>query len=325
MTIFLSLVILTVSTDAHNLPHRLHRRQVPAACSTSCAWIASLSECDVTDITCLCGVITGAGADVNACQTCLQTDDPDISSDIQEVTELCPSTGAPPVTGSSPTLSGTATGTSPTATGTDCADICAPIASAEATCTAGDSCLCPTVVAAGPACSQCLLTINATLASSVGAAISICNSEFPTATPTGGSLTACSSQCALINQALTACTDQSCFCTTLIGQGPACSQCYATVNVTEASVLSAALVTCQSMLPGVTGIPSGNNATQTAGLFPTATSAPTQSNSQVVTLAPATTSSHSAGMSGFDVIVGGSLVQWMTILALFGGMLGVFL
>jgi hypothetical protein len=121
---------------------------------------------------------------------------------------------------------------------------------------------------------------------------------------------------------LTACTDESCFCTTLIGQGPACSQCYATVNATEASVLSGALVTCQSLLPGVTGIPSVN-ATQTSALFPTAAPAPTQS--QTVTLTAATSSSHSAGMGGFDVILGGSLIQSITILALVGGVFGLFI
>lgn len=311
---------MTVSADGHNLRHRLHRRQIPAACATPCAWLTPLSSCDTTDITCLCGVVNGAGADVNTCATCLQPLDPSISADIQEVAQICPSTGAAPITEpNSPTTGGTAT-SPPTATGTDCAGLCDPIASAEASCAVGDSCLCPTVVAAGPACSQCLLNVNATLASSVGVAISICNSEFPaTATATGG---ACSSECALINQALTACTDESCFCTTLIGQGPACSQCYATVNATEASVLSGALVTCQSLLPGVTGIPSVN-ATQTSALFPTAAPAPTQS--QTVTLTAATSSSHSAGMGGFDVILGGSLIQSITILALVGGVFGLFI
>jgi len=322
-------VILTVSADGHNLRRQLQRRQIPTACTTPCAWLTPLSACDTTDITCLCGVVNGAGSDVNTCATCLQSLDPTIAADIQEVAEICPSTGAPPLTesnspatGSSLIIGGTTTAP-PTVTGTDCASVCDPIASAEASCVAGDSCLCPTVVAAGPACSQCLLNVNATLASSVGAAINICNSEFPTATATGG-LAACSSQCALINQALTACTDESCLCTTLIGQGPACSQCFATVNATEASILSGAIVTCQSLLPGVTGIPL-TNATQSSGLFPTAAPAPTKSSSQTVALTAATSSSHSAGMSDFGAIFGGSFIQWITILALVGGVFGVLI
>ena len=218
---------------------------------------------------------------------------------------------------------GTIITTSPTVTGTDCASLCDPLASAEASCTA-DSCLCPTVVVAGPACSQCLLNTNASLASSVGMAISICNSEFPAATTTATGLAeGCSSQCALINQALTACSDESCFCTTLIGEGPACSQCFATVNITEASVLSGAIVTCQSLLPGVTGIPAAN-ATQTKGS--TLTGFPsTVSTGQTVALTGSTSSAHSAGMSDFDGIFAGNFIMWVTVLALVGGVFGVFI
>ena len=322
-------MIQSVSADVHNIRRQLQRRQVPAACTTSCAWLTPLSNCASTDLTCLCGIVNGAGADVQTCATCLQPTNPDITTDIQEVAELCPSSGAPPITepagtttAGSVTLAGTATTTTPsTVTDTDCSSVCDPIVSAEASCTA-DSCFCPTVVVAGPACSQCLLNSNATVASSIGVAINICNSEFPSTATTGAGSTGCSSQCALINQALTACTDEACFCTTLIGEGPACSQCYATVNITEASILSGALVTCQSLLPGVTGIPSGNATTKGPTLtgFPT-----TQSTAQTIALTGSTSSSHSAGMSDFDGIFEGSFVGWVTVLALVGGVFGVFI
>ena len=321
-------MIQSVSANVHNIRRHVQRRQVPAACTTSCAWLTPLSNCGTTDLNCLCGIVNGAGADVQTCATCLEPTNPDISTDIQEVAELCPSSGAPPITESAGTttesaaLGATATTTTPsTVTDTDCSSLCDPIVSAEASCTV-DSCFCPTVVVAGPACSQCLLNTNATVASSIGLAINICNSEFPATTGAGS--TGCSSQCALINQALTACTDESCFCTTLIGEGPACSQCFATVNITEASILSGAIATCQSLLPGVTGIPSGNGTQTTKG--PALTGFPsTQSTVQTVALTGSTSSSHSAGMSDFDGIFEGSFVRWVTVLALVGGVFGVFI
>ena len=319
-------MIPTVYADVHNLRRQLERRQVPAECTTPCGWLTALSNCATTDLSCLCGVVLGAGTNVNTCATCLQSLDPTISNDILQVAQVCAGSGATPITEPGPVTSGSSTvpgGTPTVVTETDCGSLCAPLATAEASCGA-DSCLCPTVVVAGPACSQCLMNVNVTLASSVGLALSLCNSEFPTATTTAAPI-GCSGECSLINQALTACTDESCFCTTLIGQGPACSQCYATVNVTEASILSAAILTCQSLLPGVTGIPSSSNTTTTSRGPAATTSTPKGSSSQTVTLNTASPSSQSGGRSDFDRMVGGSFVLWVTVLILIAGMFEVFI
>jgi hypothetical protein len=131
------------------------------------------------------------------------------------------------------------------------------------------SCYCKIVDAAGSnvaACAACLQPINATLADGVEQVATICEGSVPpgasgsttpsfggtptTAGTTGistGNPTSCSAQCANIATALTACPDVTCFCPTLLASGSACSQCFATVNVTEASLLSVAISECKTV------------------------------------------------------------------------------
>lgn len=61
---------------------------------------------------------------------------------------------------------------------------------------------------------------------------------------TAGLATACSSQCSLINQALAECDGDACFCPTALTAGSKCSQCLATVNVTQAIDMGSAMQIC---------------------------------------------------------------------------------
>ena len=133
----------------------------------------------------------------------------------------------------------------------NCPNQCGVIDSAANSCT-DDACFCPTAVALGPACSQCLSTVNVTQAQIVGSAISICESEFPTLTPhtTGPAAPTQSAgqcpQCSIIDSAVEACSDDVCLCPTLIQLGPGCSSCLATVNATEAAILGSAITICKT-------------------------------------------------------------------------------
>jgi hypothetical protein len=131
----------------------------------------------------------------------------------------------------------------------DCPDLCAPIVSALQVCT-NDACFCPTAVAHGPACSSCIASVNVTRANSVGSFVTGCISEFPVlstdANPTAVASTLCSSQCQPINAASASCSIDACFCPIILQFGPACSSCWATINVPEASVIATIMSGCKT-------------------------------------------------------------------------------
>lgn len=136
------------------------------------------------------------------------------------------------------------------------------------------------------ACATCLQPINATIASSIREFETICAgsgpggpvtgvttlppggtsaaSGVPTTGITTGNPTSCAAQCANIATALNSCVDVTCFCPTLLASGSACSQCFATVNVTEASLLSVAISQCQTV-PTVTNSGGATQCSQQCG------------------------------------------------------------
>lgn len=56
----------------------------------------------------------------------------------------------------------------------------------------------------------------------------------------------CASQCSVLNQAISTCPDDTCFCPILTAAGTGCSQCYATLDITAANDLSSAFSICES-------------------------------------------------------------------------------
>lgn len=141
---------------------------------------------------------------------------------------------------------------------TNCINQCSYVNQALTTC-ADDACFCPAVTVGASTCSECYATVNVTAASIWSSVIGICSSEFPagittttssatpvTATATPSFPAACTSQCALISQALVACADDVCFCPTATVAGAVCSQCLATVNITRAGEIGSAMSICSS-------------------------------------------------------------------------------
>src|SRR5271169_5327110 len=94
-------------------------------------------------------------------------------------------------------LTPTPTPTSTDDIGDQCHNLsqCQLVATAASICPTGDfeQCVCPPIVTAGPACSQCWLALNTTNAIIIGDAITSCVSIYPTLTP-GPTLTGTSFQ-----------------------------------------------------------------------------------------------------------------------------------
>jgi hypothetical protein len=238
---------------------------------------------------------------VAACATCLQPINATFSSSIQDLETVC--AGGPPVTGTT-SLTGITTGNP-----TSCAAQCSNIATALTSC-ADVVCFCPTLLASGPACSQCFATVNVTEASLLSVAISQCQT-VPTVTNTGGA-SQCSSQCGLVYLAATSCSDNSCFCPTVLAQGPQCSSCWATVNTTEARAIGSILTGCQTAI-----YPSQTKTTSSTG-----------GNVATLSLNPGSTStSKSAAYPARGVFgdFGGTMgMQFVMLIALVAGLLSLF-
>jgi hypothetical protein len=127
--------------------------------------------------------------------------------------------------------------------------------SAGTACT-NDACFCPTVIEFAPACTDCLATVNATESVVISTVFGICALELsmvntvqttpPAITSTIATpLAVACPQCDIIESAATSCTNDQCFCPTLVQLGPACTSCLATVNATAASIIGSALMQCQ--------------------------------------------------------------------------------
>lgn len=131
-----------------------------------------------------------------------------------------------------------------------CSTQCARITQAALVCV-DDACYCPILVADGPQCSRCLVSQNnVASADFLGSQIVGCRSELatlPAATQTSlPPLNPCEAYCGPINQAAAACTNDACFCSTIVAQGSDCSQCWAPFNTAEASYVASLLSGCQS-------------------------------------------------------------------------------
>jgi hypothetical protein len=198
----------------------------------------------------------------------------------------------------------------PTSSG-PCANQCSVVNQAISTCF-DDSCFCPVLTASGAGCSQCYATANITAASALSSASSICLSEFPLLTSSIASLAAaCSVQCNLINQALSECFDDSCFCPTALASGPQCSSCLATVNIAEAQDIGSAMQICQ--------IEFATGATGTS--YPTTTFVPLRTGS-AATSTPTSTSTSSKSSSGLAPAAIGGIVAGFLVLFAAAGILG---
>lgn len=282
----------------------LERRQL-GDCSTPCAWFSNLATCSETDVTCVCGVITQAGSSVATCANCLQTVNATLAADVIQVEQLCQ-------TGSVTTAPVRTTEAPSQPTGNQCNSQCSLINEALDVCT-DDTCFCPTVVAEGPACSQCFAMVNVTEANLIGSVITGCVSEFPslaTANPitaTASGANPCSTQCAVVANAASTCADNSCFCPTFLELGPACSSCWATVNATEASLLGSLLTDC--MTAGGT----------TAGTHPL----PTTTGQTTSIRIASTSSSKSGAQVGIGELFGAGYVHYIMFLAILAGLFTV--
>ena len=169
----------------------------------------------------------------------------------------------------------------------DCTTPCSWIAGLASCSDTDVSCVCGVVNQAGSAavssCASCLQSVNATLAADVESVGEFCADSgstasapapAPTSTPPAsvtGIATCTISPCQIIFEAHSSCTDDACFCPTLVAEGPACSACYATVNVTEAQLISLALQDCYSEYPSLA---TGTGATTTGATSTGATLIP---------------------------------------------------
>jgi hypothetical protein len=107
-----------------------------------------------------------------------------------------------------------------------------------------DSCFCPTATVVGPQCTSCLASVDTYVASVLSSAISVCRTESFVQPQ-------CSKECSPISQDGEGCIDDACYCSIVLAQGRPCSQCWATINSTEAAFYGQAITYCGSEFPSV--------------------------------------------------------------------------
>ena len=219
----------------------------------------------------------------------------------------------------------------------NCISQCSYVNQALTTC-ADDACFCPAVTVGATICSQCYATVNVTAASIWSSVIGICSAEFavtgtatflPTAATVATSSTpsfpaVCTSQCALISQALVLCTDDFCFCPTATSVGSFCSQCLATVNATQASDIGAAMSICSSEFgnPGITSYTGTFGSPTTSPAAFTEYNPPTRTSSNDALLGAHTSSTTPTGTGSSSSSPSGGLSKG-TIGAIAGGFVGL--
>jgi hypothetical protein len=220
----------------------IERRQGLGTCATPCSWVLQAASCSTVD--CECAAANAAGpAAVAACSTCIQPVNATLAAEIAQIQTLCAALVTTPPA---------ATPTIPPA-GNPCSAQCNSINVAAASC-ANDACFCPIVEVSGSACSQCYATVNITQAGVISSVMAGCSSQYPltTAPPNG---TPCSASCSNINVAATSCVNDACFCPVLEVSGSVCGQCWATVNVTQASVVASVMSGCSAQYPITSALP----------------------------------------------------------------------
>jgi hypothetical protein len=238
---------------------------------------------------------------VQPCVNCLAAVNTTFAAAIEELAIDCGLPVTLPPAGAATTTGAATITPTPILNGnpTQCSNECGLISAALTSCTE-DSCLCPTFLAQGPGCSSCFATVNATQASLLSIAISQCTATI------SNPISVCSAQCGLIFEVASSCgANNTCFCPTFLAQAPACSSCWATVSMAEASTIGELSSTCASLL--YSSHPPAPPIT-----------APT------VALTPSSSHSASGAGSGFGEILGTSWIQFIMPLALVAGLLAVF-
>ena len=194
-----------------------------------------------------------------------------------------------------------------------CANQCSVLNQAISSCF-DDTCFCPVLTAAGAGCSQCYATANITAAAALSSASSICQSEFPLTSSIASLAAACSVQCSLLNQALSVCSDDTCFCPAALASGSQCSSCLATVNIAEAQDIGSAIQICQfEFATGGTGTS-----------YPTTTFVPIRTGpaDSASTSTPTSTSTASKSSSGLPPGAIGGIVAGFLVFFAAAGVLG---
>jgi hypothetical protein len=251
--------------------------------------------------------------------TCLQSSDASLAGDLSEVAEGCSDEGSGTAT-SSPTGSASA-GANAGAGSDPCATLsaCATVSAAVNTCS-DDSCFCPTALPFIAACASCYASVNGTSSSDLLQASSLCVAEsysaIATSTTVDFAAGPCVTPCQQIDAAISSCTDDACFCPTLLSVGSACSACWATANGTEASVLSAGIAGCASEF--ATGAPSGSG----GGNFVSQTG--TASATEAVKGSSSATATHSSAAMRGETFVFFSPVHGIVFGAFVVGVLTLF-
>jgi hypothetical protein len=142
-----------------------------------------------------------------------------------------------------------------------------------------------------------------------------------TPNPTATGTAQCGSQCGLIEVAASSCADDICFCPTLLAEGPQCTQCWLSVNVTEASFIASIYSECQTELNS-SGTSQSSKATQTSSTSskPTGTGTGTATAASTATVATTSRSSDAVPLS----MIGIGYMQVFMVLSMAAGFVGVF-
>jgi hypothetical protein len=273
-------------------------------CATPCGPIINAQTC--TDNACACPAYLTAGG---TCLQCTGTLNATASSIIAGSISTC----------LSQSLNQTRVTATGVPTGLPCASECSDILQAPVTCS-NEMCSCTAYLKEGSSCYTCTAPFNATAAGILSKDISICQSNYPglgTAVPTPPP---CFSPCAFTLQIGAVCgtvnVDDACFCPTFVASAPACSSCYATVNVTQAARISEALDICSSKFPSLF--------THSGSTSPTSrptTTSPRVTSSVTVTATTQLSGSH----DNLKGLLGEFEIQWSMLFAFVGGLLAVFL
>jgi len=134
----------------------------------------------------------------------------------------------------------------PIPTPTSCVSAYSVYSQAFTACHSDPLCICPTVLTDGPICSKCVQPTHPAQASLIGDFISGCQTFTPAPT-------ACSSACSAFTNAFSVCHDVTCLCSTVLADGPLCSECVASTDQSQASVLSEFITGCLSLTQTGTG------------------------------------------------------------------------
>jgi hypothetical protein len=192
-----------------------------------------------------------------------------------------------------------------------CAPQCSNVALASVKCS-DNSCLCPTILTSGLACSSCLATVDAdpSDAASIASYYAACKAG------PGPTLTSdpCDSPCSNIGLAYLKCSDNACLCPTILGSGPACVSCLSNLDrdFVDAATIKSDYIDCMASVP----IQRSATATQfTLNPNTPASTNPTSSSS--------TTAKSDA--SGFAAeVFGARYIQMIMFIAIAAGLFSAF-